>query len=128
MAIKVAGILSEHQLVLNVGTNDGLSRGDRFVIFEPGDVILDPDTGENLGRVERIKAEVEVTHVQERIATVESVIMIAEDPAVLSEVMARTDSVRSGRSPLHIQPGSSSGAGRRRPIAVGDRARQVDRV
>lgn len=65
---KVARILSPKQVVLASGTNDGVSEGMQFIIFQLSDEILDPETKESLGRLEIVKGRVAVTHVQERIS------------------------------------------------------------
>lgn len=66
---KVAQILSEHELVINLGARDGVSQGMRFAVMAmiPTEV-KDPDTGEVLGTVEREKVRVEVVELQERLA------------------------------------------------------------
>ncbi len=70
--IKVAKILDDYRVVINVGRLDGIREGSGVIIFEIGEEILDPITGENLGKLEIIKGTGTVTHVQEKIATVES--------------------------------------------------------
>ena len=54
--IKVAKVLSETQLVLNVGSNDGIKEDSRFLVYSIEDEdILDPVTGESLGKLEYVK-------------------------------------------------------------------------
>lgn len=61
---KVAAILSKRELVLNVGRDDGVEIGTRFVILNNKGVdVLDPDTGEILGTVEVPKTIVKVVRV-----------------------------------------------------------------
>jgi hypothetical protein len=62
---KVARILSDREVVLNVGRKDGVSEGMRFVIYSTGDPIIDPDSGRSLGDIETVKGRVTVTHVME---------------------------------------------------------------
>ncbi|SRR6266446_666822 len=63
---KVARIVSENEVVLTVGRTDLVTEGTEFVIFSVGDPIVDPDSGEILGRLETVKGRVVVTHVMER--------------------------------------------------------------
>jgi hypothetical protein len=61
---KVAGILSRRELILNIGADDGVEIGMRFVILNSQGVdVKDPDTGEVLGTVEVPKTVVKVVRV-----------------------------------------------------------------
>lgn len=66
----VARVLNDRELVLNQGSDDGVSLGDKFLIFTLGDEITDPNTDESLGCLELIKGKGEVVHVQERLCTI----------------------------------------------------------
>ena len=68
----VCEILSNRRVVLNRGTQDGISEGDEFVVFSLGEEISDPKTGESLGMLEKIKGKGEVVHVQDRMCTLET--------------------------------------------------------
>lgn len=64
---KVARVLNSRELVINRGRVNGVKNGMRFAILESsGGVIEDPDTGEELGTVQRPKIQVEVSQVGER--------------------------------------------------------------
>ena len=66
---KVARILNSRDLVINVGSRDGVVVGMYFDVLDPkGEDIKDPDTGEVLGSVERSKVRVQVVKVQERLS------------------------------------------------------------
>jgi hypothetical protein len=69
---KVAGIVDKYRVVINRGSEHGIETGQRFLILNIGDELFDPDTGGSLGCVEVIKGKGEVTHVQERIATLQT--------------------------------------------------------
>lgn len=61
---KVAAILSSRELILNIGTEDGVEVGDRFVILNDKALeVADPDTLEILGAVEVPKTVVKVVRV-----------------------------------------------------------------
>lgn len=66
---KVARILTSRDLVINVGSREGVTLGMLFDVMDPkGEDITDPDTHEVLGSVARPKIRVQVTTVQERLA------------------------------------------------------------
>lgn len=69
---KVASVISQYRVVLNVGTDDGVQLGDDFILYRITDEIFDPDTGESLGEYEEVIGRGTVTHAQQRICTLES--------------------------------------------------------
>lgn len=60
---KVAAILNERELVVNLGSDAGVAEGMKFKVLEPTRQILDPDTGEPLGTFEREKVRVKILEV-----------------------------------------------------------------
>ncbi|MBQ4437713.1 hypothetical protein II898_02435 [bacterium] len=71
--IKVAKVLSETQLVLNVGSNDGIKEDSRFLVYSIEDEdILDPVTGESLGKLEYVKGRGHVISLQEKMCIIET--------------------------------------------------------
>ncbi|GAB3055078.1 hypothetical protein GCM10027053_14850 [Intrasporangium mesophilum] len=61
---KVAAILSKRELILNIGGEDGVEVGMKFVILNQNGVdVTDPDTGAVLGTVEVPKTVVKVVRV-----------------------------------------------------------------
>jgi hypothetical protein len=69
---KVVSISDEYTVVLNRGTDQGVGIGHKFLIVGLGDIITDPDTGEELERLELVRGRVVVDHVQPKIATLKS--------------------------------------------------------
>lgn len=69
---KVAKVLTQYKVILNVGARDGINVGDDFIIYRIGDEVQDPDTGESLGVYEEIIGRGTVTHLQDAISTLES--------------------------------------------------------
>jgi hypothetical protein len=63
---KVAGILTERELVINVGTNKGVQKAMKFKVLAKPAEITDPDTGELLATIAREKVRVEATDVHEK--------------------------------------------------------------
>ncbi len=70
---KVAKVFSDREVALNVGREQNVELGMLFDIMVPGDLeIMDPDTGKQLGRIDRLKAKVRV-----RVSSVEDKFCIA---------------------------------------------------
>jgi hypothetical protein len=70
---KVARIMNSREVVLNRGSADGVVLGTHFAILDrAGEGIVDPDTGETLGSIQRTKVEVEVTQVGDRISVAQT--------------------------------------------------------
>ncbi|RMH69194.1 MAG: hypothetical protein D6675_13425 [Gemmatimonadetes bacterium] len=134
---KVAKILDEYTLVLNIGRKQNVKEGMTFLVYEDGDEVLDPDTGESLGKLEMVKGRVVVSHVQDRLAyaTSERKETTAEEPhpaQVLSAMMARDHQEKreatENRKKLHVRPNAMSGMPRANPINVGDRVRSIEDI
>ena len=66
---KVAEIIDTVTVAINRGYEHGVEEGMRFIIYELGNEIEDPDTKESLGRFEYVKAKVEATNVNEKFST-----------------------------------------------------------
>ena len=64
---KVARIIDPTQIVLAAGETDGVREGMEFVIYDLSDTIRDPETQEDLGRIELVKGRVIADHVQDKI-------------------------------------------------------------
>jgi hypothetical protein len=66
---KVAKILNSRELVINIGSESGVSEGMIFNVLDPsGEDIRDPDTGRVLGSLRRTKLQVKVTVVYSNMA------------------------------------------------------------
>lgn len=59
---KIVKIIDEFRVVVNAGADD-LKEGTVLEVFEAGNEITDPDTGENLGTLDFIKAKLYVEDV-----------------------------------------------------------------
>jgi hypothetical protein len=69
---KVLKVVSATELVINCGTNDGVTSRARFLIYSLGEELTDPDDGRAYERLEITKGTAEVKHVQATICTVET--------------------------------------------------------
>lgn len=57
---KVVKIIDTKRIVINAGSNDGITADDRFEIIQQGDAVMDPDTNEYLGRLDYVKACIKI--------------------------------------------------------------------
>lgn len=69
---KIVAAPSKYLVVINKGEEHGVQPGQKFLIVGLGDLITDPDTGEELGQLEMLRGKVVAVHVQEKISTLES--------------------------------------------------------
>lgn len=69
---KVVSIPDEYSVVINRGADHDIQLEEKFLIVGIGDLILDPDTGEELEHLEIVRGRVAVEHVQQKIATLKS--------------------------------------------------------
>ncbi len=60
---KVIKIIDDRKIVINAGTSHGLNTGDELEIYLPGKPIIDPDTNEDLGTLDPIKAYIEIRNI-----------------------------------------------------------------
>ncbi len=134
---KVAKILDDQTLVLNVGSAQGVVQGMVFSVFAPVEEVKDPDTGQSLGAWEAVKGYVQASHPQERLTVCRA--YVPQQPAtldpkergthVLSAEMIEVSMLRGGTQPkarLNVDRSQLSGMPEIGPIKVGDRARSVE--
>lgn len=69
---KVVRVLDDYTIVINRGTKDGVTKSDRYIIYNLGDEIIEPDTNESLGRLELVCGEGKPSHIQENLTTLET--------------------------------------------------------
>ena len=62
--IKVLGSGGDGTVYLNRGRDAGLKLGDRFLVYKPGKLLKDPDTGASFGRVEEKVGLLKITSVE----------------------------------------------------------------
>ncbi|WP_428740307.1 hypothetical protein [Tenacibaculum sp.] len=70
--IKIVKIVDQYQIVINKGSNDGITDYMNFLVYEEGEEIIDPETKESLGVLEIAKGKLRVKHVQKSLTTLES--------------------------------------------------------
>ena len=130
---KVAAIIDDTTLVLNIGSEQGVEEGMAFAIFALHGEIADPDSGQPLGRWEAVKARVVATHVQPRLCTVRAPVVgevpVVGDTRPLSAMMVEHSVARAqGQEQwqrLEVRGSDVRGRPQSQPIAVGDGARSL---
>lgn len=137
---KVAKILDEYSIVINVGRDNDVVNGMVFVVFvQSDDEVKDPDSGEALGKLEHVKDYIFVSHVQDKFSTC----VAGEKEASAGEhesqgaqtlsgaMMAESMTVRPGggrisSEKLNINTSQVTGVPQLDPISVGDMVRAVE--
>jgi len=81
---KVAAIMSVREVAINIGSSHGVQEGMVFAILskEPL-VVIDPDSGEELGSEDRVKVRVKATDVYERYSACRTFGVTPGSPSVL---------------------------------------------
>jgi hypothetical protein len=105
---KVAAILSRRELVLNIGSEDEVEIGMKFVILNnKGIDVTDPDTGKVLGTVEVPKTIVKVVRVDgPHLSVARTFRTLRGTPGILGSMSGITGTP-SRPETLEITPGSS---------------------
>jgi hypothetical protein len=114
---RVIRIVSNKQLILNVGSEHGVLRGQRFQIFAPADPIVDPETGEHLGVYRLSKAFVEPDQIFDKFTIASQPYDYNQDPDYPEEDAIWPD--------LPINPEDIEPLAARGRVVVGDSAEQV---
>ena len=70
---KVAQLPDQRTAVINIGSEDGVTMSDRYEIYELGDPVIDPDTGDEIGSIRYTKSTVTPHEIYEGMTVVRSV-------------------------------------------------------
>jgi len=70
--VRVASVMDPYQVVINKGAADGVRVGQTYLFLAIGPEIKDPETGDNLGKLELLRGTGRVIHVQNKISIVRS--------------------------------------------------------
>lgn len=128
---QVAAILDDQRLLINLGMEQGVSVGDRFIIFELGNEITDPATGQVLGKMELIKTQIEAVHVQDKMTLVMPIHRDSLAHAtVLSATLAQTSPGASSdfyRDRINVKKTQIMGLNQVNSIvSIGDQVRSIE--
>jgi len=123
---KVVKIMDEYTVVINRGSEHSVEEDMRFVIYEPGDEIKDPDTDKSLGKFEHVKAKVEVTNVSEKFSTAKTYETHTMTMPALQEAIVRVTG-QTMRNELPLDEETRAGLPERKKtlVKIGDLVRQV---
>jgi len=69
---KIAKIVTEHYVALNIGSDHGVVNGMKFAIRSPSIPIFDPDSNQKVGEFSFVKARVKVYKVSEKYSLAET--------------------------------------------------------
>ena len=83
---QVIEVLNDYEVVINKGSADGVNMDNRFLLYKEGREIIDPESKENLGRLELVSGEGMPKHIQERFTTLKSsrVRILRKNPGLLA--------------------------------------------
>lgn len=70
--------IDKHTLVINKGYEDGVTEDDIFLIYSLGEVLKDPKSGAELGRLELVHGKGSVKHLQQKMTTLTSCTFIEQ--------------------------------------------------
>ncbi len=70
---KVVHISDKYTVVIDAGTEQNVNVGMKFLVVGLGDIILDPETEEELEKLEIVRGRAEVVHAQAKISTIRSI-------------------------------------------------------
>ena len=136
---KIAKILSEKALIINLGTKDEVDINDIIHIIHIGEEVSDPDNEKkSLGNLEYVKAILRVTHTQETMSTCAPFTLPEKQDAMsslyrtVSSDMARVAMEKSpygeNSEPLIVKSGEIAGMPQIPPIQIGDRVVVIGKI
>ncbi len=120
---KIVKIISEYKVVVNAGSNSYINEGDTLEVFQPGQEVTDPDTGESLGTLDFVKAKLRVVDVFPKMCVCEN-----RDSEKKSIITIAQSFTYEEKLPLNVQTTDISGGyeGIDKKIKVGDLVRKPD--
>jgi hypothetical protein len=69
---KVVKCIDDYNVIINLGSRDGVTEKDLYLIYNLGEEIFDSETHESLGILEIVCGEGKPTHIQEKMTTLTS--------------------------------------------------------
>ena len=71
--VQVLGGYAPTEVVVNLGAEDGVTEKTEFLVYQKGDELKDPDTGESLAAVEIVRGRGQPKHIQPRLTTIHQI-------------------------------------------------------
>lgn len=121
---KIVKIINEYKVVVNAGSNSFIKEDDILEVYQPGQEVTDPETGESLGTLDFVKAKLRVVDVFPKMCVCENRDTKQKSVFVnLSQNWTYEETL-----PLNVQTTDISGGyeGIDKKIKVGDLVRKVD--
>lgn len=121
--LKIVKIIDEYKVVVNGGSAQGIKSGDILEVFEPGEQVVDPDTGASLGTLDLIKAKLRVVDLFEQMCVCTN----SEDELKSAFAQAMVSSNLTKPRPLNVDATDISGGYENvsKKIKVGDLLRKA---
>lgn len=121
---KIAKIISEYKVVVNAGSNNSIKENDVLEVYQPGQEVTDPETGESLGTLDFVKAKLRVVDVFPKMCVCEN--RETQQKSLFSNISQSF--FYEETIPLNVQTTDISGGyeGIDKKIKVGDLVRKVD--
>lgn len=121
---RIVKIISEYKVVVNAGSNNYIKENDILEIYQPGQEIIDPETGESLGTLDFVKGKLRVVDVFPKMCVCEN--RETEKSSILA-TFAQSLSYEE-KLPLNVQTTDISGGyeDMDKKIKVGDLVRKID--
>lgn len=69
---KVIHVIDDYTIVIDKGSNDGVSMSNQFLVYYEGEELFDSETKESLGVLEIVCGKGNPSHIQEKITTIVS--------------------------------------------------------
>lgn len=120
---RIVKIIDEYAVVVNAGSNSFIQENDTLEVYQPGQEVTDPESGESLGTLDFVKAKLRVTDVFPKMCVCEN--REREKKSIISIAQSFT---YEEKLPLNVQTTDISGGyeGIDRKIKVGDLVRKVN--
>lgn len=121
---KIVKIISEYKVVVNAGSNCSIREDDILEVYQPGQEVTDPETGESLGTLDFVKAKLRVVDVFPRMCVCEN---RDTQKTTLIDIVQNFSPYQE-KLPLNVQTTDISGGYEEvdKKIKVGDLVRKVD--
>lgn len=113
---SVIRILSARAIVVDLGSNDGVTAGTRFGIYTAKDSVVHPQTGVRLGELEQLKATVIAESVYPTFS-------VARPPSVVTNPLTLGTERKPGQ--LSIDSGEAEPLPGSGPVRIGDPVREL---
>ncbi|HLC05354.1 MAG TPA: hypothetical protein VJK02_20150 [Anaerolineales bacterium] len=124
---RIIRVLDNRTVIINLGREQGIATGNVFRVHAEPELIVDPETEAELGRIVLVKARVGATRVLDKVTiastkwTTFGMPLVSSDPSDLMRLLGATDQeFDTGEfrvDPSEIQPWKATSE---EPVRVGD--------